>query len=55
MKVRPNPYVRGELLDLAEMAGRFAQERVKPGHLKAAHEKIISRDRLLEQISLERY
>lgn len=34
MKVRPNPYVDGELLDLAEMTARFAAERVAPGYVE---------------------
>jgi cyclohexanecarboxyl-CoA dehydrogenase len=34
MKVRPNPYVDGELADLAEMAARFAADRVAPGYVE---------------------
>ena len=33
MNMRPNPYITGELLELAEMARRFAQERVAPGYV----------------------
>ncbi len=43
MKVRPNPYVEGELLDLAEMAGRFAADRVAPGFLERDTTRVLDR------------
>ncbi len=42
--VRPNVYVQGELLDLAEMAGRFAAERVAPGFERRDRERTLDRD-----------
>jgi cyclohexanecarboxyl-CoA dehydrogenase len=43
MKMRPNPYVEGELLDLAEMAGRFAEERVAPGFTERDATRVLDR------------
>jgi cyclohexanecarboxyl-CoA dehydrogenase len=43
MKNTPNPYVDGELLDLAEMAGRFAAERVAPGYVERDSTRVLDR------------
>ncbi len=43
MKITPNPYVDGDLLDLAEMAGRFAAERVAPGYVERDRTRTLDR------------
>jgi cyclohexanecarboxyl-CoA dehydrogenase len=44
MTVRPNPYLDDELLALAEMAGRFATERIAPGFLERDRTGLLDRD-----------
>ena len=41
--VRPNPYVDGDLLDLAEMTARFAAERVAPGYVERDETRVLDR------------
>ena len=43
MTIRPNPYVDGELLELAEMARRFALERVAPGFVERDASRVLDR------------
>ncbi|MEZ5225684.1 MAG: acyl-CoA dehydrogenase family protein [Acidimicrobiales bacterium] len=43
MKLRPNPYVDGDLLDLAEMTQRFAQDRVAPGYIERDTTRVLDR------------
>ncbi len=43
MKLRPNPYVDGDLLDLAEMTQRFAQDRIAPGYLERDTTRVLDR------------
>lgn len=43
MTIRPNAYVDGELLELAEMARRFAQERVAPGFTDRDTNRVLDR------------
>lgn len=43
MTIRPNAYVDGELLELAEMARRFAQERVAPGFVDRDTNRVLDR------------
>ncbi|NNE12870.1 MAG: cyclohexanecarboxyl-CoA dehydrogenase [Ilumatobacter sp.] len=47
MTVRPNPYVDGELVELAEMARRFARERIAPGFVERDHSRVL--DKALSQ------
>ncbi len=41
--IRPNAYVDDELLDLAEMAERFARERVAPGFVERDTTRVLDR------------
>ena len=43
MIVRPNPYVGGELLELAEMTRQFAEERVTPGFTERDETRVLDR------------
>ena len=43
MIVRPNPYVDGELLELAEMTRQFAEERVAPGFTERDETRVLDR------------
>ena len=43
MTIRPNPYVDGELLELAEMARRFATERAAPGFVERDTSRVLDR------------
>ena len=43
MTERPNPYVDGDLLALAEMTRRFAADRVAPGFTERDHSRVLDR------------
>ena len=41
MRIRPNPYLDDDLLALAEMAGRFAEERIAPGYVERDRTRVL--------------
>ncbi len=43
MKVHPNPYLDDDLLALAEMAGRFAEDRIAPGFVERDESRVLDR------------
>ena len=43
MIVRPNAYVDGELLELAEMTRQFAEERIAPGFTERDETRVLDR------------
>lgn len=50
--IRPNPYVDGELLQLAEMAQQFASDRIAPGFVERDQTRILDRQLSIEMGSL---
>ncbi len=44
MNVSPNPYLDDDLLVLAEMAGKFADERIAPGYVDRDTSRVLDRD-----------